>query len=78
MKFILNILRTQGVKGLMAYLQLWRAQRDIGNAYEQIEREMELHERMLRELQLELAQAQRDFREANRAVSDLVAQRGAA
>ena len=78
MKFILNILRTQGVKGLMAYLQLWRAQRDIGSAYEQIEREMELHERMLRELQLELAQAQRDFREANRVVGDLVAQRGAA
>ena len=78
MKFILNILRTQGVKGLMAYLQLWRAQRDIGSAYEQIEREMELHESMLRELQLELAQAQRDFREANRAVGDLVAQRGAA
>lgn len=78
MKFILNILRTQGVKGLLAYLQLWRAQRDISSAYEQIEREMALHERMVRELQLELTQAQRDFREANRVVGDLVAQRGGA
>lgn len=78
MKFILNILRTQGVMGLLAYLQLWRAQRDISSAYEQIEREMALHERMVRELQLELAQAQRDFREANRVVGDLVAQRGGA
>lgn len=78
MKFIFNILRTQGVKGLSAYLELWRAQREISSAYERIDREITLHECMLKELQLELAQAQRDFREANRVVGELVAQRGAA
>lgn len=78
MKFILNILRTQGMAGLMAYLQLWRAQREISSAYERIDREITLHECMLQELRHELAQAQQDFREANRVIGDRIVRGGAA